>query len=299
MPMRVRAVTVLALAGCLLSALDARSQGKHDWITPLPPFRIADGLFYVGSRDLAAYLVATPAGEILINANLPDSAPAILHSIEQLGFQPHDVKILLISHAHSDHAGGAAASLRATGARYEVMAGDVPVVESGGRADFAYGSHDHYPPAHVDRVLHDGDTVSLGGTTLTAHLTAGHTRGSTTWTMRVHVPGEPAAARRSVVIVSSWNVLPGYRLVGSGGRSPSYPGIADDYAAMFTTLQALPCDIFLGAHGSFFDLLGKFARMRSEGDRVWIDPEGYRQAISSHEQSFRRELERQTAKAGR
>ena len=155
------------------------------WTRPMTPFRIAGNLYYVGSEDLASYLIATPQGLILINSSLERSVPLIEKSVEQLGFKFSDIKILLISHAHYDHCAGSAAILRKTGGKYYVMDADVPVVESGGKRDFVYGKDITmwFPPAHVDRALHDGDTVSLGGTVLTAHLTAGHTKGTTTWTL--------------------------------------------------------------------------------------------------------------------
>lgn len=283
----------------LSATLPARAQDNPDWTTPIAPFRIADNLYYVGSRDLAAYLVVTPDGNILINSNLVSSPPQIRHSVEQLGLRWRDIRILLVSHAHSDHVSGSAAILKDTGAKYEVMEADVPAVQTGGRADFAYGPAPQYPPAHVDRVLHDGDKVTLGRVTLTAHLTPGHTKGCTTWTMQVHVPGEPLGTQRDVVIVGSWYVNPGYRLVPLHGKPPSYPGIADDYRRSFAVLQKLPCDIFLGAHGSYFDMLAKLARMHAEGDRVWIDPEGYRRAIADRERAFQTELQHQQAEASR
>jgi metallo-beta-lactamase class B len=293
--MRRLALTLLVLFA-FSSAL--RADDNPDWTTPVTPFRIADNLYYVGSRDLASYLITTPLGDILINSNLVTSPPQIRHSVEQLGFHWSDIKILLISHAHSDHDAGSAQILRETHAKYMVMDGDVPVVESGGAKDFAYGgAKADYPPAHVDRVLHDNDTVKLGGVTLTAHKTAGHTRGCTTWTMRVHVPGEPAAQMRNVVIVGSWNVNPGFRLVAAPGRPASYPGIAQDYAHTFAVLKALPCDIFLGAHGIYFNMLAKLARMPQEGDRVWIDPAGYRAAVAERKAAFEAELHKQQAAA--
>jgi metallo-beta-lactamase class B len=176
-----------------------------------------------------------------------------------------------------------------------VMDGDVPVVESGGATDFAYGPKPQYPAAHVDRTLHDGDTVTLGGVVLTAHKTAGHTRGCTTWNMRAHLPGEPASQLRNVVIVGSWNVNPGYRLVASHGKPASYPGIAQDYAHTFVVLNALPCDIFLGAHGQYFDMLAKLARMPQQGSSVWIDPDGYHRAIADRKAAFEAELHKQQA----
>jgi metallo-beta-lactamase class B len=266
-----------------------RAEVDPDWTTPVPPFRIADGLYYVGSRDLAAYLVVTPAGDILINANLTSSPPQIRHSVEQLGFSVQDVKILLISHAHSDHDSGLAELKRMTGAKLAVMDGDVPVVESGGAADFAY-PNDRYPAVHVDHVLHDGDEVRLGGVVLIAHKTAGHTRGCTTWTMQARNSGK----LRDVVIVGSWWVNPGYRLVPQAGKPASYPGVSEDYKRSFATFERLPCDIFLGAHGQYFDMLNKLARIRAgAGESVWIDPQGYRAESARAREAFEKELRRQ------
>lgn len=258
-----------------------------EWTTPFPPFHIAGNLYYVGSQDLASYLIVTPKGLILINSNLESSPPLIRASIEKLGFRFADIKILLISHAHYDHCAGSARILQLTHAKYEVMAPDVPVVQSGGRADFQYG-HDPtmlYPPAHVDRVLHDGDTVSLGGTVLTAHLTAGHTKGTTTWTL-----DEPGDGRMlHVVIVGSPNVNPGYKLVAN----PAYPHIAADYEHQFAVLRKLPCDVFLGAHGGYFDLLTKYALWQKGDYNAFIDPAGYQAYIADREQAFKTELSRQ------
>ena len=166
------ALTILLFPGAIKADL------SPDWTRPFPPFQIAGNLYYVGSADLASYLVVTPKGLILINSNLASSPPLIRKSVVALGFKFTDIKILLISHAHYDHCAGSAEVLKETGAKYEVMDADVSVVESGGRTDFRYGSDPtmHFARAHVDRVLHDGDTVSLGGVVLTAHLTAGHTR---------------------------------------------------------------------------------------------------------------------------
>lgn len=290
--MRLRVALVIFAAVALLSPMRCPAATDPDWTTPLPPFRIADGLYYVGSRDLASFLVVTPAGEILINSNLPSSPPLIRRSVEQLGFRWRDIKILLVSHGHFDHAGGSAQVLRETGAAYEVMEGDAGVVESGGQMDFAFGHQAsmRFPAAPVRRVLHDGDTVTLGGVTLTAHRTPGHTQGCTTWTMRAHLPGEPAQRLRDVVIVGSWNVLPSYRLTATGGQAASYPGIAHDFQNTFASLRALPCDVFLGAHGIYFDMLAKLKRMPTEGDQVWVDPAGYKRGIDAAERTFQAKL---------
>jgi metallo-beta-lactamase class B len=170
-------------------------------------------------------------------------------SVEKLGFSWKDTKILLNGQAHSDHMGGAAEVLRETHAKDMVMDGDADVVRSGGRKDFAFGTDgiETYPPAPVDRVLHDGDTVVLGGVTLTAHRTGGHTRGCTTWTFRTHISDDPAGRFRNVVIVGGWRALSQYRLVDEPGHPASYPGIKEDFYKTFATLRSLPCDIFFGA----------------------------------------------------
>jgi len=263
---------------------------KHpEWTTPIAPFRIADNLYYVGSRDLASYLVVTPDGDILINSSLESSPALIKNSVEQLGFHFADIKILLISHAHSDHNAGSAEVKRLTGAKYMVMDGDVPSVESGGAKDFGY-PNDHYPAVKVDRTLHDGDEVRLGGTVLVAHKTPGHTRGCTTWTMRAMDHGKPL----NVVIVGSWNVNPEFRLVDKPGRPASYPGIVADYRKTFVVLNGLPCDVFLGAHGAYFGMLQKLDRIKAGAkENVWIDPAGYRAAVAERQKAFEAELKRE------
>jgi metallo-beta-lactamase class B len=276
-----------AYVAAFLFTLLLPAQPRPEWTKPFPPFRIAGNLYYVGSEDLASYLIVTPHGDILINSNLESSPPLIQKSVEALGFHLSDIKILLISHAHYDHCAGSAAIKRVTGAKYYVMAQDVSVVESGGQTDFQYGSDKSFlfPPTHVDHVLHDGDKVSLGGTILTAHLTAGHTRGTTTWTLDETESGRLL----HVVIVGSPNVNPGYKLVGNA----EYPQIADDYRRGFQVLNALPCDIFLGAHGGYFDLQAKYDRWKSGDHNAFIDPAGYKNYIADREQAFESELKKQ------
>ena len=248
-------------------------------------------IYYVGSRGLASYLITTPAGNILINSNLTTSVPLIRESIGKLGFRFNDVKILLISHAHFDHDAGSAEIKELTGAKYMVMDGDVGVVESGGKTDFQYGDDAtlRYPAAKVDRVVHDGDEVKLGDTTLTAHKTAGHTRGCTTWTLKVSDAGKTY----DVVIVGSPNVNPGYRLVNNS----RYPEIADDYARGFRVLKSLPCDVFLGAHGGYYEMEAKHAKLNSGSTNPYIDPVGCKNYVVDREQAFIAELQRQTSAA--
>src|SRR5205814_5454197 len=247
--------SVLVLAGGLLAQANsgqtaptqsaAALPNSKDWTEPFPPHRMIGNIYYVGSRGLAAYLITTPQGHILINSNLESSVPLIRESIEKLGFRLSDVKILLISHAHFDHDGGSAEIKKLTGAKYMVMDADVPVVESGGKSDFQYGNsaESQFPATKVDRVLHDGDEVKLGGVVLVAHKTPGHTKGCTTWTMKVREAGATGSGDKAspshrgkllnVVIVGSPNVNPGYKLVNNS----AYPQIAQHYEQMFRVLK--------------------------------------------------------------
>lgn len=278
-------LTVLVFTGC------AVAQTSPEWTEPFPPFRIADNLYYVGSKGLANYLITTEEGHILINSDLEANAPLLQASVEKLGFKFSDVKILLISHAHWDHAAGSALIKQLTGAKYMVMDADAPVVESGGKSDFQYGNTPStlYPATKVDHVLHDGEKVKLGNAVLVAHLTPGHTKGCTTWTMKVKEGGKTY----DVVIIGSPNVNPGYKLVGN----PLYPQIAQDYERMFRVLRALPCNYFLGAHGNYFDIEAKYARMKEGAPSPFIDADGYKKYVAQKEQEFRVELAKQKAAA--
>jgi metallo-beta-lactamase class B len=285
----IAALVVLTL--CSLAGAPAAAQNATDWTEPFQPFRIAGNLYYVGSKGLASYLITTPKGHILINSDLEASVPLLQGSITKLGFKIADVKVLLISHAHWDHDAGSAAIKKLSGASYMVMDGDVPVVESGGKADFQYSTKPEwlYPPTKVDRVLHDGDEVKLGGTTLVAHLTPGHTKGCTTWTMKLTEGGKTYDA----VIIGSPNVNPGYKLVGNA----LYPKIAEDYQRMFRVLAGLPCDFFLGAHGAYFGMAEKYPKMKPGAPSPFIDPEGYKKFVADKELEFRTELDKQKAAA--
>lgn len=282
---------LLLVAALMMTSAVLRAQNP-EWTAPFPPHRIAGNLYYVGSKDLASYLIVTPQGNILINSSLQSSPPLIKKSVEKLGFKFSDTKILLISHAHWDHDAGSAEILKQTGAKYMVMAEDVPVVESGGRKDFHYGNspEDLYPPAKVDRVLHDGDEVRLGGAVLTAHLTPGHTKGCTTWTMKVVDGGKSY----NVVIIGSPNVNPGYKLVDN----KAYPQMAQDYEKTFRVLRSLPCDIFLGAHGGYYGMVAKYARLKQEGMKVFVDPQGYKEYVADRERAFKTELAKQSKRHG-
>ncbi len=274
-----------ALLLALIGALPA--QDNPAWNEPFPAHHIIDNVYYVGTRGLASYLITTPAGHILINSSLERSVPMIRASTEKLGFKFSDVKILLISHAHWDHNAGSALVKELTGAKYMVMEQDVSVTEDGGKSDFQYGNvpASLYKPTKVDHALKDGEEVKLGGAVLTAHLTPGHTKGCTTWTMKVRDGGKTY----NVVIVGSPNVNAGYKLVNNS----LYPQIAEDYVRTFRVLKSLPCDVFLGAHGEYYGMENKFARITPNGPNVFIDPEGYKNYVAEREQAFLKALDRQ------
>jgi len=260
----------------IASPIAAMAQANPDWHAQFPAFKIAGNLYYVGTADLAVYLVRTPEGNILINSDFAEDVPTVRKSIEQLGFKYSDTKIVLISHAHGDHDEGVGQIQKDTGARVMVMEGDVADVQS-----TAPGR----PGAKVDRTLRDGDKVELGGSTLVAHLTPGHTKGCTTWTMQVDEGGKKLTA----VIIGSPNVNAGYILVGN----KNYPTIAQDYEKTFTVLKSLPVDLFLGAHGAYFGMKAKYERMKAGGSNPFIDPAGYKAYVTEREAAFRKEWERQ------
>ena len=278
----------LSIIASLAFAASLFGQGESDWTQPFPPHRVIANVYYVGSQGLASYLITSSEGHILINSSLESSVPLIRKSIEKLGFRFSDVKILLISHAHWDHCAGSALVKDLTGAKYMVMDADVPEIESGGKGDFQYGhSPDSlYKATKVDRVLHNDDEVKLGDVVLVAHITPGHTKGCTTWTMKAAEKGKTY----NVVIVGSPNVNPGYKLV----NNTLYPRIAEDYDRTFRVLKSLACDVFLGAHGSYYGMDAKFARLKEGEPNPFIDPEGYRSYVSERESAFRAELKRQS-----
>jgi metallo-beta-lactamase class B len=257
------------------------AQTNPDWHGAFPAFKIAGNLFYVGTADLAVYLINTPQGNILINSDFPEDVPLIRKSIEQLGFKYVDTKIILISHAHGDHDAATALIKKDTGAQLMVMDTDVPEEESTTRGR---------PGAHVDRVLHDRDTVQLGGSTLTAYLTPGHTKGCTTWVMQVDEGGR----KLNAVIIGSPNVNPGYILVGN----KNYPQIADDYVKTFKVLKSLNADLFLGAHGAYFGMKAKYEKMKPGAPSPFIDPAGYKSYVAEREATFQKEWDRQKKNPG-
>ncbi|MGC2505265.1 MAG: subclass B3 metallo-beta-lactamase [Candidatus Acidiferrales bacterium] len=278
-PIAVAAIIAFSLP-CVAHA--QANQMFRDMNKPVAPFHMIGNIYYVGASDITSYLVVTPSGDIVLDGGFAETAPQIEANIRTLGYKLSDVKIILNSHEHLDHAGGIAELKRLTGAQFVAMAEEVPTLTSG--ADF--------PAVTPDRIIHDGDTVELGGVTLTAHLTPGHTRGCTTWTMVTTDAGKPY----NVVFVGSASELPNYKLIDRPGSPATYPGIEADYEKMFRVLKSLPCDVFLGAHGSFYSMVQKReAMLKNPPQNPFIDPAGYQAYIAHAEAVFQAELQRERA----
>lgn len=259
--------------------------GQTDWNAPFPAHKIAGNIYYVGTEQLASFLITTPEGHILINSDFETSVPVIRQSVEQLGFKFSDIKVLLGSHAHGDHMEGDALVKEFSGAQVMAMEQDVP----GLRAMTPGGK-----PHPIDRILHDGDKVELGGTTLIANLTAGHTPGCTSWSLQTTENGRTY----NVVIVGSVGVNPGYILV----NNTEYPQIADDYRRSFEKLRNLPADIMLGAHGAFYGLAEKYKKMQDQKNdpnapNPFVDPTALRAYANQMEATFAARLAEQQAAA--
>lgn len=268
----------------LLWAAQAGAQSLREaWNRPSEPFHIIGNIHYVGTAGLAVYLITTPAGHILLDGALAESAPQIQRNIEKLGFQVRDIKILLNSHAHYDHSGGLAELKRASGARLFASAGDRSALEHG----FYLGSESDHSldsvPVKVDRVVADGERVRLGGTVLTANLTPGHTRGCTSWSMTV----EHEHKKKHVLFFCSASVAAN-RLVGP----PQYPGIVADYRRTFARAKKLAVDVFLAPHPEFFQLAQKRERIGA-GPNPFIVPGEFHTFIDKAEADFRAQLEQQ------
>jgi metallo-beta-lactamase class B len=271
-------------------ARDAAIRMFEAWKAPVPPRHLVGNIYYVGAIGVSAFLIATPEGHILIDTGFEETVPLIQRSVEQLGFKIGDIKFILSSHAHIDHTGGHAAMKELTGAKIVASAADAEILASGGGADFSPFPKDlmRYTPVRADRIVRDGEVVSLGETQLTARLTPGHTRGATTWTMKV----KDGATERDVIFFSSVSIVEGTRLV----KNPPYPEIVDDYRATFAKLKALPCDIWFAPHGGQFAMAEKLARLdASATTNPFIDPQGWQKLVAAAEAAFVRQLELESA----
>jgi metallo-beta-lactamase class B len=286
----LRRLVVLGLFGFCLSAPSPTTAQQsfpvEAWNKPFKPFHIIGNIHYVGTNNLACYLLTTPQGHILLDTALQESAPIVRANIEALGFKLKDIKIILSSHAHFDHVAGHADMKAATGAQVYATAADAVVLESGGKKGF-YPLGD-YKPVKVDKTLKDGEVVRLGKLAMTAHLTAGHTEGNTTWTTMVEEGGK----QYNVVFVGSMSINDGVHLV----NFPAWPGVAEAYTKSFQTLKALPCDVFLGPHAPFFNMEAKVKLLETNPKtNPFIDPAGYQNYIAGYEKSYHAQLQKERA----
>lgn len=278
---------LLIICVLLLCATHAHAQINDEesrkWNQPVKPFKIIGNVYYVGAAEVSSYLITTSEGHILLDSGFAETVPQIKQNVAQLGFRFEDVKVLITSHAHADHVGGVALLKQATGAQLVVSIADADMLARGGKNDPNFGDRFLFQAVIADRKLRDGDTVKLGDVTMTARLTPGHTKGCTTWTIKVTEGGK----QYDVVIVGSTSV-PGYKLIGNAG----YPNIVEDYESSFRLLKTLPCDVFLAPHGSFFDLLEKIKRL-GEPQNPFIDKQELTRYVERSESNFRSELKRQ------
>jgi len=268
----------------------AASRMFDGWKPAKPPRHIIGNIYYVGMSGVSSWLITTPDGNILIDTTFEECVPQICTNITRLGFQLSDIKWILGSHEHVDHTGGHALMKKLTGARIVSSAADALVLESGGSNDFSPFPKEllAYPPVKVDRIVKDGDEVSLGGVTLTAHLTPGHTKGATTWTM----PVKDGDKTYNVVFFSSVSIVAPTRLL----HNQDYPNIVEDYAATFKTLNSLPCDIFFGPHGDQFRLDEKLQSLAAGANpNPFIDPAGWKKLVTDTENTYLRQLSSEQA----
>jgi metallo-beta-lactamase class B len=269
-------------------AFGQADETSRDWNKPVPPFQVVGNLYYVGAAEVTSFLITTPKGHFLLDGGFAETAPQIERNISQLGFNLSDVKFLLNSHAHFDHAGGLARLKKLSGAKFVASEPDAPLLKNGGHGDFRFGDTLTFPPVEPDQIIHDGESIQIGDQKLTAHLTPGHTKGNTTWTTKI----SEGTKTYDVVFAGSPSILD-YQLAGR----ESYPGIAADFEKTFAIFKTLPCDIFLSAHGSMFALKEKHERLtRGEKPNPFIDPHGYQHFIEEYEKTFRDKKREQESK---
>jgi len=257
----------------------------RSWNQPVEPFHIVGNIYYVGANDIASYLITSPHGHILLDGGFVETAPMIRDNIRKLGFKIEDVKYLLNSHAHADHAGGIAQLKQWTGAQFVASRADGEQIARGGHDDPMWGDKYLFPPTKADRTIVDKETVTVGDTVMIAHLTPGHTKGCTTWTTTAEENGK----HYNVLFLCSVSA-PGYKLVDN----TKYPNIVEDYRHTFADLKTLPCDVFLAAHAGFFGMAEKRAAQKADPQHnPFIRPNEYREFLDQAERDFEAELKKQ------
>jgi metallo-beta-lactamase class B len=270
--------TLLLFALCSIVFAQSNAEQRAQWNQPVKPFRIIGNIYYVGAANVSSFLIRTPQGAILLDGGFPETAPLIEKSIAELGFSVKDVKILLNSHAHYDHCGGLAELKKLSGARMIASERDAPVLNT------AQGGAGPFPAVRVDRVIADKQIVELGGVTLTAHITPGHTKGCTTWTMPVSDRGKTY----QVAFYCSTSVVD--KLVNNAG----YPNIVSDYERSFAELRKMPCDVFLAPHAGFFNLEEKRKQLAAGKLDAFVDPTEMQKFVDESERAFHEQLAKES-----
>ena len=280
-----RRAVFVSLCVCLSAiAAEKVSQRRIAWNQPTKPFHVIGDIYFVGTAGLGSFLITTPEGHIILDGGLPESAPLIEKHVAALGFHMKDVKYLLNSHAHYDHCGGLAQLKKDSGARMIASRADGETLDSGFHSSYGAGWDTKFPAVKVDRIVATGDKVQLGGTTLTAIVTPGHTKGCTTWT----VPVTEAGKTYNVIFYCSTTV-PGYPLV----NNHEYPQIVSDYRHSFEALKKLQADVFLANHTEFFGMKEKLSRVKPGVPNPFVDPGELHRFVLESEQDFNRELSKQ------
>jgi len=293
--MRLRLIAAIGFVACAGIEVTAqvtivqRPITNQDWVRPIPPVRIVGNLYYVGTHNLASYLITTSDGHILVNTGVDSSVPMIRANIESLGFSFDDIRLLLATHGHWDHAAGMAEIKRLTGARMLMHEGDVAMLEDGGNTDFRFpeGRGQLYEPVRVDRRLQDGDKVQLGTTELTVHHHPGHTKGSTSFTFAT----QDAGRTYRVLIVNMGGINRGVELL----NTPGNPQIIEEYAQTFEKQKQFigNFDIWVSSHSNQFGLHDKYQAGDTYNPNRFVDPEGYAQLLQQYEQLYLHQLERE------
>jgi metallo-beta-lactamase class B len=288
--MKMNSVIALVLSvGASVGSLQTGDPLRGPGSRRVEPYRVIGNIFYVGAEGISAHIIVTPQGLILLDTGTREMLPGLRANIEKLGHKLTDVKIILSSHAHWDHVEGHAAMKDLTGAQVMALGEDAAAIASG-KDNSALGA-EGWPPTRVDRTLKDGDTVTLGGVTLTAHLTPGHTKGCTTWTTTV----QENERSYNVVFIGALSINEGVKLIGN----QRHPGIADDYAQTFRVLKGLKPDVFLAQHPSIYGMEEKLKRLKAGAPQnPFIDPDGYRRVVADAEAAYLKQLEREKAGGG-
>jgi metallo-beta-lactamase class B len=284
-PLLFAGAVLLASAGLTAQAQYPEPNVTNpDRITAYPPVRIVGSLYYVGTRDLASYLIATDVGHILINSGYASSVPMIRDNVENLGFDFEDIEIISTAHAHNDHVGGLGEIKRLTGAETHMHEGDLPILVSGGDDDYRYpgGRGALFEPIEVDHVLQDGDTIELGGSVLTVHLHAGHTKGAISFSFTV----EEAGTSYDVLIANMGTVNDSVNLT----YMPGYPEIVDDYERTFAAQKAMSPDIWVASHAGQFDMHDKYQPGMEYSPNNFLDPDGWHRKVAEYEAAFRERI---------